>query len=292
LKEKYWVIEQENISPKNREAANEYLLDRKLDGEHSVATIDRYRRVLETLFSECPKNLDEMAPEDVKAWLDAHDKYKARTIYLVLSVLSDFSNFCQEEGYLDHRLMKSRWFPSLPDSLPMYLDSHEFARARLNAEDMPLRDRALVSFLFSSGCRRGEVYGLNIESIDLENGTATVVGKGGGKRQVHFNEETALLLKKYLSSRPGDDPALFLSQYGKRLGPISIYGITTKLGKKSGLKLSPHRCRHTFATNLLSRGAKLEFIKDELGHKKINTTLIYARVPSPELISEYRRIME
>jgi site-specific recombinase XerD len=162
---------------------------------------------------------------------------------------------------------------------------------------MPLRDRALVSFLFSSGCRRSEASGLNTEDVDLENRTAIVTGKaavgeGARRRLVNFNEETALLLKKYLGSRPGDDPAMFHNKYGKRLGPIAIYIITRNLGKRSGLKLSPHRCRHTFATNLLSRGAPLEFIKDELGHRKIKTTQIYARVPLPELISEYRRIME
>jgi len=294
MKEEYWVIKQENISPKNREAANEYLLDRKQAGK-SVATIDRYRRVLETLLVGCPKNIDEMSADDVQAWLSARYGDKAaRTKYLVLSVLSVFSKFCKDEGYLDRPLTKSRWLPRLPQSLPKYLDSHELARVRLHSEEMPLRDRALQSFLFSSGCRRAEVSGLNTENADLEDRMAIVVGKGNKSRQVHFNEETALLLKEYLDSRPGDDQALFHNKYGKRLGPQTIYVIVRKLGEKSGLpkNLSPHCCRHTFATNLLERGAKLEFIGAELGHRDINTTRIYARIPSANLISEYRRIKE
>jgi integrase/recombinase XerD len=277
VKEKYWVIEQENISPKNRAAANEYLLDQKLAGK-SVTTIDKYRMTLEGFLTECPKDIDQMVADDVHDWLRDHygDK-SARTNVLTLSVLSGFFEYCQAKGYIARALTRKRWRPRIPSPLPKYLNSNELARVKLRAEDMPLRDRVLVSCLLSSGCRSSEVSALDVKDVDLGDRTATVVGKGKN-RQVHFSEETALLLKEYLSSHPKDEPALFLNKLGERLSSAAIYKITRELGKKAGIlkNLSPHCCRHTFASTMFSRGFTLEMIKAEMGCR---ATIIYPRIP-------------
>jgi integrase len=171
MKENYWVIEQERISPKNREAANEYLLDQKLAGK-SVTTIDKNRRILEGFLTECPKDIDQLATGDVHDWLREHlgDK-SASTNVLMLSVLSGFFKFCQAEGYIDRVLTKKRWRPRIPSPPPKYLNSNELARVKLYAKDMPLRDRVLVSCLLSSGCRRSEASALDVKDVDLENRT-------------------------------------------------------------------------------------------------------------------------
>jgi integrase/recombinase XerD len=255
MKENYWVIEQENINPKNREAANEYLLGRKQAGK-SVATIDKYRRILEGFLTECPKDIDQLVADDVHDWLCEHygDK-SARTNALMLSAQSGFFKFCQAKGYIDRVLTKKRWRPRIPSPPPKYLNSNELARVKLYAKDMPLRDRVLVSCLLSSGCRRSEVSALDVKDVDLEDRTATVVGKGKN-RQVHFSGETTLRLKEYLSSHSKDEPALFLNKLGERLSSAAIYKITRELGKKAGIlkSLSPHCCRHTFAATMFSRG--------------------------------------
>lgn len=186
------------------------------------------------------------------------------------------------------------WRPRLPRTLPKYLNSSELARVKIKAEKLSPRDRALVGFLLSSGCRRSEVSGLDVEDIDLDNRTARVLGKGNKIREVHFDEESALILKQYLNNRPKDKKPLFLNQFKERLMPIGIYAITTKLGKKADLlnSFSPHCCRHTFATNMIARGAELEFIGNELGHRDLNTTRIYARILSEQIIAAYRKIKE
>jgi site-specific recombinase XerD len=110
---------------------------------------------------------------------------------------------------------------------------------------------------------------------------------------VHFSETCAILLTEYLETHPKDAAALFLNQHGDRLCRQSIYNIVSRLGKKAGLvcKLGPHRLRHTFATNLLARGADLGFIAGELGHADLNTTRIYANLPDPQLVAHYRQYM-
>jgi integrase/recombinase XerD len=84
-----------------------------------------------------------------------------------------------------------------------------------------------------------------------------------------------------------------MNHRGMSLSPNGIYEITKKLGKKAGLKqsLHPHVFRHTFATNMLARGAEIEFIAEEMGHSNLNTTRIYARIPTEDMMLVYQNIM-
>lgn len=160
------------------------------------------------------------------------------------------------EDYLDNMVMKKRWRPQVPHSLPKYLTEQEYARVKMAAELLPPRDRALILFLFSSGCRKSEVAQLSIQDVDLERRTVEVKGKGKKIRKVHFSEECALVLKDYLRTRSGDrTEPLFMNKFGQPLRQNGIYNITTKLGRLAGLEqsLHPRCCRHTFVTNMLAK---------------------------------------
>ena len=259
------------------------------------ATISKYRSILERFFSECLVSFEEITSEDVLKWLNNFSNgKKPKTVDLFLSCLSSFFNFCLAEDYMDNVVTKKRWRPKIPESLPKFLNDQEYARVKLVAETLSLRNRALILFLFSSGCRRSEVSNLTIQDINLETRTAEVKGKGKKIRQIHFSVECVLVLKDYLSTRAYDSTdALFVTRHGLALQPGGIFKITEKLGKKAGLtqSLHPHCCRHTFATNMLARGASLEFIADEMGHADLNTTRIYARIPTEDMMLAYQNKM-
>lgn len=213
---------------------------------------------------------------------------------LFLAALSSFFQFCLAEEHMEHVVIKKRWRPKIPQSLPKFLDEAEYAQVKLTAETLSLRDRSLILFLFTSGCRSSEASSLNIQDVNLEKRTATVTGKGKKIRNVHFSEECLLILKDYLGTRTGNpSEPLFMNKFGRRLLADGIYEIVKKLGKKAGLVQSfhPHCCRHSFATNMLARGATLEFIADELGHTDLNTTRVYARIPTEEMILAYQNKM-
>jgi integrase/recombinase XerD len=291
---KFWESSNENILLKTRKILNEYLLSLKLANK-AEATITKYLWILERFFRECPIPVDILTSEDVLKWLNAYSNGKSpKTIDLVLSSLSSFFKFCIEEDYMENMVIKSRWRPKIPQALPRYLNEQEYARVKLVAESLPLRDRALILFLFSSGCRRQEVANLNIQDINLEQRTAKVRGKGNKIRTVHFSEECALILKGYLKTRNFvETDAVFLNRKGLRLLPKGIYEVIKKVGKKAGLNqaLHPHICRHTFATNMLARGADLEFIAEEMGHANLNTTRVYARIPTEDMKIAYQNKM-
>ncbi|WEG16711.1 tyrosine-type recombinase/integrase [Alkalihalophilus pseudofirmus] len=292
--DKYWCTEVEAISESTKAVLNEYLLSLKLANK-AEATITKYRAILERFFTECDVPLKKINSDDVLTWLTSYsvDK-KPKSIDLVLSTLSSFFQFCLAEEYIDNMVIKKRWRPKIPQAMPHYLTEQELARVKLAAETLSLRNRALVLFLLSSGCRKTEVANLFIKDVQLTKRTAEVRGKGSKIRQVHFSEECALILKEYLQTRSyqPSDP-LFLNKFGGALKQSGIYLVVSNLGKKAGLSQSlfPHCCRHTFATNMLSKGADLEFIADEMGHNNLNTTRVYARIPTEDMMQAYQNKM-
>lgn len=277
-----------------RSIMNEYLLSLKLENK-SERTVRNYRWFLERFFSMCTIPLNQLTTNEVrKYFLYITNGKREKTVDAYLTALSSFLQFCLAEEYIENVIIKKRWRPKIPKSLPKYLSENEFAKVKITTENSALRDRALMLFLFSSGCRSSEVSNLSIKDVNLEKRTAEVTGKGKKIRKVHFSEECALVLKDYIHTRicKESDP-LFLSNSDQRIGPKSIYYITRKIGKKAGLNqsLHPHCCRHTFATNMLARGATIEFIADELGHSNLNTTRIYARILTEDMITSYQNIM-
>ncbi|WML56498.1 site-specific tyrosine recombinase/integron integrase [Neobacillus sp. PS2-9] len=288
----YWKINLEDES--TRAVLDEYLLGLKLENK-AERTIRNYRWFLERFFSECTVPLKLLTSEDVRKYFNHFTKNKKeKTVDAYLSALSSFFQFCLAEEYIENVIIKKRWRPKIPISLPKYLNEKEFARMKIAAENLAPRDRALILFLFSSGCRSSEVSNLSIKDVNLEKRTAEVTGKGKRIRKVHFSEECAIVMREYLQTRTysGEDP-LFLDNSGQRMQTNSIYYITRKIGKMAGLQQSvhPHCCRHTFATNMLARGATIELIADELGHVNLNTTRIYASILTEDIILSYQNIM-
>lgn len=294
MRDEYWIIKSTEVESDALVIANEYLKSLKLRNR-STATIDKYRWVIEMFLTYDPKQLNKLEPDDVLNWLrNNHSDKKERTINLFISVLSGFFRFCLEEEYIDKVLIKTRWRPRIPESLPKFLDSHELAKVKLALEKMSIRDRALVEFLLTSGCRLSEVASLNIKDIDLYNRTAMVMGKGKKIREVHFSIECSILLRNYLREHKRENQALFINKAGNRLTGAGIYKMTIKLGEKAGLltNLNPHKFRHSFASSMLAKRAELQFIADELGHVDLNTTRIYAKLLSQDIIDEYNKKME
>lgn len=291
---KYWESSSEDILLETKVILNEYLLSLKLANK-AEATITKYGWILETFFKDCMVPVKKLTSDDVLVWLQTFSiGKKEKTIDLFLSCLSSFFTFCLDEEYMDQMVIKKRWRPKIPQALPKYLTEEEYARVKIAAERFSLRNRALILFLFTSGCRRKEVIHLTIQDVDLKRRTAKVTGKGNKIRFIHFSEECALVLKEYLKTRSGDETEpLFLNKFGEKLNKTGVYLVIKKLGEKAGVSqaLHPHVCRHTFATNMLARGAEIEFIADEMGHADLNTTRVYARIPTEDLMMAYQNKM-
>lgn len=290
---KYWELTKNLPNQLNQKIINEFLLSLKL-ANRSKSTIISYRPVLEHFFSDFTDPFSSITSDAILNWLHTHQSHvKETTLSFRISVLSSFYNFSVLEEYILKSPIKSRWYPRLPKPVPKYLEKEDIAKTRLQTEKISTRNQLIVEFMLTSGCRIGEVHLLNWEDVDLENRTARVVGKGKKIRNVHFTDKCAVLFERYFNSHSYNSGAVFVSTTGRRLSTRRIYEIIIKIGEMALLstRLHSHRFRHTFATELLSKGADLSFIADELGHDDLGTTQIYARLPKTEVVSLYRKYM-
>ena len=156
------------------------------------------------------------------------------------------------------------------------------------------REKALVEFLVSTGCRLSEVAGIRVDQIDWQARRVTVTGKGCKQRGVYFGVRAKLMLQEYLAGRKGGT-ALFASSrapYGP-MSPRAIGKALQRIGERAGepRRIHPHLMRHTFATNALHGGMDITVIQHLLGHTDPKTTLIYAELRPDAIRYAYETVI-
>ena len=150
------------------------------------------------------------------------------------------------------------------------------------------RDSAIITFLFSTGCRIGEMTQLNRENVDLQKLECKVIGKGNKERIVYLDQVAGMFLKQYLTSRKDEEEALFLGIGRVRLQPNGVRVMLKKIQEESGVQnVHPHKFRRTLATNLIRHGMPIEEVAAILGHDKLDTTMQYVVLDRGEIKNAY-----
>jgi len=221
-----------------------------------------------------------------------------RSLAYVLSLLAEQVEHGQP---LAAELLRLRPLP-LPDSLPRHLSPAESQRleaalrARLAAaQPEQALGTAAVSVLAHTGLRAGECLDLQVQDLDLAAGRLLVRnGKGQKDRVVYLSPLASQALRVYLGDQPRPANSPLLSYATGR--PISYQWLkrqVEQLAAAAGIAhVTPHRLRHTLATNLLNAGMDITRIQKLLGHAFLNTTQIYARVQDATLEADYRQAMQ
>ena len=216
----------------------------------------------------------------------------ARSTARAVHALRGFYRFLVREGRLQDDPMENLRAPRSFRPLPRYLSPAQ-VEALLGAPrtDSPLgvRDRAILEVLYATGLRASELIGLRVADVDLEVGILTCLGKGRKERLVPLGSEACSWVRRYLAevrvrhARPA--PILFLSQRGRRLSRMGLWGIVRRHAVTAGVQavLTPHVLRHSFATHLLERGADLRALQAMLGHADISTTQVYTHISRERL---------
>lgn len=146
----------------------------------------------------------------------------------------------------------------------------------LNTKD---RDNALVTLFLGTGIRISECVGLNIEDFDFSQNAFKVTRKGGNQTVLYFSEEVAQALKIWIKKRntlnlDENEHAMFVSLQKKRISVRAVENLVKKFAKEAAplKKISPHKLRSTFGTNLYRETKDIYIVADVLGHKDVNTT--------------------
>ena len=189
---------------------------------------------------------------------------------------------------------------SLPDPLPRHLAPQEVLaiEARLDrpadeAADSQL-NRALYYLLSHAGLRISEVLELQMQDLDLAARRVRVRdGKGRRDRVVFLSVKAAEALGQYLPLVPHAAADLVISWQGRAVRYEEAWARVRELGRAAGVaEVSPHRLRHTYATQLLNNGMSIDALRRLMGHDNLNTTLIYARLADLTLEHQYRMAMD
>lgn len=176
--------------------------------------------------------------------------------------------------------------PKRQGKLPEFVSPEEVRR--MISSTRKIKNKAIISLLYASGLRIGELCALNRDAI--KDDSFSVIGKGGKPRLCFIDQRTKTLLELYLDTREDNNPALFLTEAGKRITAGTIQETFKSIRKISGIQnVHPHTLRHSFATNLLKRNCNMRYVQVLLGHQSLQTTQIYTHVVDYDLKEVYAK---
>lgn len=247
--------------------------------------------------STCERiQLQEIRIDDLEAHIEhLQDRgLKVTTVITRLKNLYAFLRFLIEQDVIDASILKRKIKLREPDFLPRAIVSDD-VRKILSAIERP-RDRALILILLRTGMRIGEVLSLTMDDIDLRDRKIHIYEgeKNCLGRVVYLSDDALMALQIWMKERDKTKEYLF---YGikKQLCYTVARNILTRYLQETGLQnkgYTIHSLRHTFASELLNAGMRLECLQLLLGHRNIEITRRYARLTDTSRQEEYFRAMQ
>jgi site-specific recombinase XerD len=211
------------------------------------------------------------------------------------SGLNTFFEFCVKRGYLtENPVAKTTRPKNTSEHSVTYLTRAEIKRIMKaidkNASDvMRIRDKTIVSLALSTGMRVGAIVNLNVEDLNFDEQSISVIEKGNKSRNISIGENAVRLLQDWLIVRNKefadvDTNALFISRKNVRITSKAVGDMLRKYTAEAGINkhITPHKCRSSAATNLAASGASIQAIAKQLGHNQISTTQRYVDVLKEE----------
>lgn len=270
-----------------------YLGAKRIDGL-SPRTLANYKYTLDMFSERVNKSVSKITADDIRGYISYLSEARGlreTSLQTHISVLrAFFSWLLMEERIKKNPMLKIRSLKLDKKNARQALSVEELERLRDACKGY--REKALVEFLVSTGCRLSEVAQLNVADLDFNNRSVTVTGKGNKERPVYFSIRARLMLQEYIKERKGGE-GLFVSSKTPYLPlkPRAIQRIIHGLSVRAGLdaRVHPHLLRHTFATHALNSGMDVTAIQQLLGHENISTTQIYAAMNEDVIRHQYNK---
>lgn len=213
---------------------------------------------------------------------------KDSTLEGIRQVISAYFNWLQREALIEKNPTANLGAIKCEKKKLKRYTGIEIAKLHINCRNA--RDRAILHFLSSTGCRVSEMTELNREDVDLERLECIVHGKGNKERTVFMSDAAGAAIREYLEGRRDDNEALFVGRCRERLQPGGVRFMLNELAERAGVEhVHPHKFRRTRATELTRRGMPIQVVAKILGHEKIDTTMRYLDIDNEQVRSEFRR---
>jgi site-specific recombinase XerD len=293
-------------------AADEYLGWLQLEANRSPNTVRAYSGEIKRLMvflAERGHNmqLDNLAHEDLRAFqrhLALKLKSPASRARALVAIRS-WLRWLAREGLMSRDLSNGITLPKLEQRLPKPIEPDELNRllASLpNETPIEKRDRALVHFLLSTGCRISEALGLDRTDVPRQGTRLVVTGKGSKQRAVYLTDDAKQAIEDYLAQRTDTSMALFINydrsiedDRKRRLTSAGARHVVKRVRRELGAWSfkSPHVARHTTATTLLEvTGGDVRLVQEVLGHANLNTLQGYTKIVDSRKVDAYKRYQQ
>ena len=210
-----------------------------------------------------------------------------------LSSLKAFYNFLIEKEFITNNLFDGIEFPKFVRSIPKVLSEEKILKlidkSYEDSTQKGIRFTLMLEMLYGTGIRVSELVSLQVGDLADDLSNIIILNKGSRQRVVPLISRVQIILKQYLDTLKLRNDNKFLFPSRSKFGHITrnrFLQLIKELGIKVGIEkdyLSPHKIRHSFATNLLNRGVDLRVIQESLGHKDISTTQIYTHIKTKKL---------
>jgi site-specific recombinase XerD len=289
-------------------AATEYLGWLQLEANRSPNTVRAYEAEMQRLIAFLAGHghslaLDGLRHDDLRAYqrhLAGRLKSPASRARALVAIRS-WLRWLAREGLVEKDLSNGITLPKLEQRLPKPIDTDELTRLlaalpRDSAREK--RDRALVQFLVSTGCRISEALALDRTDFPRSGSRLVVTGKGSKQRSVYLTADARAALEDYLGAREDASMALFVNfdraapdDRHRRLTPAGARHVVTQIRRQLGAWSfkSPHVARHTAATTLLEvTGGDVRLVQEVLGHANLNTLQGYTKIVDSRKQEAYR----
>ena len=289
----YEVIEVGLHPDLNDDLLESYLDALKVEGR-SPKTLERYEYVIRRMMKTINVPTRQITVYHVRSYISAEQKrgISEGTLDGIRQVFSAYFGWLHREGLIERDPMGNIGAIKAQKKKRQIYTPVDIEKLDDKCTDLRFatRNRAIIAFLRSTGCRISEVTGLNRDSVDLKALEVVVLGKGNKERKVYLDEVTGMLLQEYLDSRKDNCEALFAGAQGERLKPGGVRAMLNKLGDLANVEhVHPHKFRRTLATNLNRRGMPIQEVANILGHEKLDTTMKYVVLNDDDLKSSYRK---
>ena len=242
---------------------------------------------------------------DIRAWAAdmARKGISAVTIRRKMSALRSFYTWmCRRQG-LDVNPAADVSLAKTPRRLPQFIPEDETSAA-LNAEDdgldhsdfAALRDHLMAEMIYETGMRASEIAGLLDKNVDTAAARLKVIGKRDKERAIPFGKNLADMIEEYRRLRHDTVGGAATEHFFTRDdGRPVYYAIVNRAihrtldGRVNSERRGPHSLRHSFATDMLNNGARINDVRELLGHASLSTTQIYTHITYRELLNNYKQ---
>lgn len=282
------------------EYAISFLYD-KYCRNHSISSISQTGHTLYYflifLSERGRQGVEEVRRKDIAAYVEHEQErgLKVNSVRNHLHTVYAFLKYLVNNDLLPAEILLKKIRLQLPDILPKAIPYEDLQKILFHITKK--RDRALILLLLHTGMRIGEL--LQVKMTDIVFSERKILLFLGEKnlqgRVVYYSETAEKALNEWLEIKPASSSFLICNNRGRQLSYVSAWMVMKEAVERAGLQdkgYSLHSLRHSFATNMLNAGMRLEVLQQLLGHQTIDMTLRYARISNVTREESYFRAME